>query len=43
MKKKTYEKPTTQVVKLQQQQFLLTGSPGDATAQDYIWNDTEDE
>ena len=29
MKKKEYERPTVQVVKLQQQQHLLAGSDGD--------------
>ena len=35
MKKKLYEKPTMQVVKLKQRQQLLTGSQLDATRSDY--------
>lgn len=38
MKKKEYERPTMQVVKLQQQQHLLQAS-GQAGVQDYNWND----
>jgi len=38
MKKKIYEKPTMQVVKLQQQQQLLNGS-----VQDYNWNTETEE
>jgi hypothetical protein len=43
MKKKIYEKPTMQVVKLQQQQQLLAGSvqstrPGYGEAQEEDWN-----
>ena len=35
MKRKDYEKPTTQVVELQQRTMLLTGSVVDATRDDY--------
>ena len=35
MKRKDYEKPTMQVVKLQQQPQLLAGSGTDATREDY--------
>ena len=34
MKKKEYERPTMQVVKLQQQQHLLAGSGGDVPNSD---------
>ena len=40
MKRKDYEKPTTKVVKLQQQARLMAGSvqsPSN-TVQDYNWN-----
>jgi len=33
--RKTYEKPTTRVVELQQRTMLLTGSAVDATRDDY--------
>ena len=42
MKKKLYEKPTMQVVKLQQQSFICT-SPGQAGVQDYNWNNVDEE
>lgn len=42
MKKKLYEKPTMQVVKLQQQSFICT-SPGQAEVQNYDWNDVDEE
>ena len=35
MKRKDYEKPTTQVVELQQRTMLLAGSGVDATRDDY--------
>ena len=35
MKRKEYERPTIDVVKLQQQQHLLAGSPLDATRNGY--------
>ena len=35
MKRKDYEKPTTQVVELQQRPMLLAGSVVDATRDDY--------
>ena len=43
MKKKIYEKPTMNIVKLQQQQQLLAGSvqstrPGYGEAQEEDWN-----
>ena len=40
MKKKEYERPTMQVVKLKQQSQLLAGSTG---MQDPIWNDIPEE
>ena len=43
MKRKDYEKPTMQVVKLQQQPQLLAGSNGQAGVQDYNWNNEEEE
>jgi hypothetical protein len=39
MKKKKYEEPTMQVVKLKQQPQLLAGSDGQASVQDYNWNE----
>ena len=42
MKKKLYEKPTMQVVKLQQQSFICT-SPGQAGVENYEWNNVEEE
>jgi hypothetical protein len=38
MKKKDYQKPTMQVVKLQRQAHLLQAS-GQAGVQNYDWND----
>jgi hypothetical protein len=38
MKKKEYERPTVQVVKLQQQQHLLQAS-GQTGVQNYNWNE----
>ena len=35
MKRKDYQKPTTKVVLLQHQPMLMTGSPLDATRNDY--------
>jgi hypothetical protein len=35
MKKKEYERPTTQVVQLKQRSQILTGSPLDATRNGY--------
>ena len=45
MKKKDYEKPTTQVVELKHQAQLLQSSPQDSsnTVQDYYWNDVSEE
>ena len=43
MKRKEYERPTMQVVKLKQQPQLLTGSNGQATVQDYNWNNVDPE
>ena len=40
MKKKLYEKPTTKVVKLQQQTHLLAGSQVGATM-DNTWDEEE--
>ena len=39
MKKKMYEKPSVEVVKLQVQNQLLEGSQGQAGVQDYKWNE----
>ena len=37
-----YEKPTMQVVKLQQQSFICT-SPGQAGVENYDWNNVDEE
>ena len=42
MRKKLYEKPTMQIVKLQQQSIICT-SPGQAGVQDYNWNNVDEE
>ena len=42
MKKKIYEKPSVEVVILQQQTHLLAGS-GDAKLKNYEWNTYEEE
>jgi len=42
MNKKDYEKPTMQVVKLQQQSIICS-SPGQASVQNYNWNDVDEE
>ena len=42
MQKKEYERPTMQVVKLQQQNIICS-SPGQAGVQDYNWNDPVEE
>ena len=42
MKKKDYQKPTMQVVMLQQRSQLLASS-GSESLQDYNWNDYTDE
>lgn len=42
MKKKIYEKPTMQVVKLQRQSVICS-SPGQAGVQNYNWNTPEEE
>lgn len=39
MKKKEYERPTMQVVQLEQQPQLLAGSNGQAGMQDYTWHE----
>jgi len=43
MKKKDYQTPTMQVVKLQQQAQLLAGSNGQAGVQDYNWTTVPEE
>ena len=43
MKKKEYERPTTQVVQLKQRQQLLTGSQGQAGVQNYNWQSEDEE
>lgn len=43
MKKKLYEKPTMQVVKLQQQPQLLAGSGGSGGLNNYDWNNPPEE
>ena len=44
MKKKEYERPTMQVVKLKQQPQLLAGSDGQAGVQNYEnWYDVPEE
>ena len=43
MKKKMYEKPSVEVVKLQASVAMLTGSPtGDTTLKDYNYESTAD-
>lgn len=42
MKRKDYQKPTMQVVKLKQQAQLLQAS-GQAGVQNYNWNDYQEE
>ena len=39
MKKKMYEKPSVEVVKLQTSVAMLAGSQGQAGVQDYKWNE----
>ena len=42
MKKKLYEKPTMNIVKLQQQAALLTVSdPNASSAENFSWDDDE--
>ena len=45
MKRKDYEKPTTQVIELQHQTHMLQSSPQDSQAgvQNYNWNDIGEE
>jgi hypothetical protein len=43
MKKKEYERPTMQVVKLKQQPQLLAGSDGQAGVQNYNWQSEDEE
>ena len=43
MKKKLYERPTMQVVKLQPQVHLLTGSTEQAGVQNYRWHNEDEE
>ena len=43
MKKKEYERPTTQVVQLKQRQQLLTGSQDQAGVQNYNWQSEDEE
>jgi len=46
MKRKDYQKPTMNIVKLQQQTHILAGSvepSGSESLQDYNWNDYEEE
>ena len=42
-KKREYEKPSMQVVKLKQQPQLLAGSNGQAGVQNYDWNNVNPE
>ena len=42
MKRKDYEKPTTQVVKLKQQ-CIICASPDKANVQDYNWHNVDEE
>jgi len=42
MKKKKFERPTVNVVKMQNTQLLMT-SGGQASVQDYGWNEYEEE
>ena len=41
MKKKTYQKPTMQVVQLQQQCNILVGSQRSAKGENFTWDDEE--
>ena len=41
--KRKYEKPSVEVVVLNQQPTLLAGSNGQAGVQDYNWNDIPEE
>jgi len=43
MNRKSYQKPTMDVVKLQQQAQLLAGSNGSAGVDNYTWHDEEEE
>ena len=43
MKKKEYEKPTMQVVKLKQQPQLLAGSNDQTGVQNYNWQSEDEE
>lgn len=44
MKRMMYQKPTTEVVKLQQRSQLLSGSAdGQAGMQNYNWNSVDEE
>jgi hypothetical protein len=43
MKRKEYQKPTVLVVKLQQQNHILTVSNSNANMQDYTLHDYEEE
>ena len=38
MKRKEYQKPTMQVVKLQQRCRILSGSQPNASAEDFMWD-----
>ena len=43
MKRKNYERPTMKVVKLQHRSNILTGSPANASVQNYDWNNETEE
>ena len=43
MKRKDYEKPTAQVVKLEQRCQIMAGSTGGAGVQDFNWNTVPEE
>ena len=42
MKRKDYQKPTMNIVKLQQQCHILAGSTQRAGVQDYTWHEEEE-
>lgn len=43
MKRTIYQKPTTEVVNLQQHHQILAGSEGSAGVSNYTWNDEPEE
>jgi hypothetical protein len=43
MKRKLYQKPTTEVANLQQHHQIMTGSQGVASTKNYYWHDLTEE